>query len=149
MTHMRNGGREFLVGAALLLAGCSAASNEGSSQIRAAQREAATPQAGAFGGALTYTRPCSSDAGEPPFAGRIEQNRIVIRAARGLRINVELDADGRFAVEGVLRSHTLGTKMQSYVGRVAEGFVLVDARFVVPGYPQTECVATGRFRIAS
>lgn len=118
----------------------------------------ATPMAGApstgpasrggrFAGVLAFTQPRPREAGDPPFGGAIEGDRILIRAARGERLAAPLDAQGHFSAEGVLRQHQLGTKMQFYTGRVADGVVTVQARFVVPGYPRTECVATGRIPI--
>jgi hypothetical protein len=139
----------FLLGGATLLAGCTAASNDARPATGAAPVTRAAATAGTFSGTLTFTRHCPNEGGSPIFAGRVEQERIFIRAARGLRTNAPLDAEGRFAAEGVLRAHELGTKMQSYTGRVADGVVAVEARFVVPGYPQTECVATGRFPVNS
>lgn len=139
----------IVLSGAMLLAGCNAASNDARPATGAAPVEPGTPPAGTFGGTLTYTRPCASEEGAPPFAFRIEQDRILIRAARGVRISAPLDAEGRFTGEGVLRAHQLGTKMQFYRGRVADGVVAVEARFVVPGYLQTECVATGRFPVSS
>ena len=149
MTFIQRCAVGFLLVGATLLAGCNAASNDARPATGAAPVTRGAATAGTFSGTLTYTRPCPSEEGSPIFAGRIEQERIFIRAARGLRTAAPLDAEGRFAAEGVLRAHALGTKMQSYTGRVADGVVAVEARFVVPGYLQTECVATGRFPVNS
>jgi hypothetical protein len=156
--HQRS--REFkllasatLVMAAVLLPGCNAATERAApvavSPTPAGVGGAAAPRSGSFAGVLTYTRPCASEEGAPSIAGVIDGTRLMLRAARGVRLTAALDAEGRFAVEGVLRQHQLGTKLQIYTGRIADGVVTIEARFVVPGRPQTECVATGRMPVGN
>jgi hypothetical protein len=107
---------------------------------------------GTFGGQLAFTRPCRTPDGAPFVQGRVfaEGGRRVIglRAARGLRLRLPLDAQGRFFGQGELRPDPLGTKMQIFEGRLAEGVVAIQARFIVPGHPGTECIAEARLPVA-
>lgn len=96
-----------------------------------------------FDGRLEYVGHCDSES-PPPFIGAIKAGRIVGRTGRGKAFDWPVAADGSFGGEMELRPHKLGMKIQRYSGRVADGFVTVEAYYGVPGHPPTECRAKAR-----
>lgn len=103
------------------------------------------PVQGQFEGSLAYVSPCPGESSEPPvLRGRVVDGRISGRLPRGHSFDWLVSPDGHFSGEAVLRPHALGTKMQTYQGRVMDGTVEINVTFAVPGVRQTECRATAR-----
>jgi hypothetical protein len=111
---------------------------------------AQAPASGEFSGDLVWVTPCLSEQREgrlPPIFGIIEDGFLRLRLPRGHRLRVPITPDGSFRAEAELRPDPLGTKMQYHRGRIANGRVVIDSLYEVPGYPNTRCVSRGEFPV--
>jgi hypothetical protein len=111
---------------------------------------AQAPATGQFQGELTWVGPCPSEQREgrlPLLAGVIEPGFLRLRLPRGQAARVPIAPDGSFRADAELRQDRSGTKMQYHRGRIANGRVVIDSIYEVPGYPNTRCVSRGEFAI--
>jgi len=113
---------------------------------------AQAPASGEFQGELTWVGPCLSEQREgrlPPIFGIIEDGFLRLTLPRRHRVRVPIAPDGGFRAEAELRPDPLGTKMQHHRGRIANGRVVIDSVYEVPGHPNTRCVSRGEFPVRS
>ena len=111
---------------------------------------AQVPASGAFQGELTWVGPCLSEqrtGSLPVVAGIIENGFLRLTLPRRHRVRVPIGPDGSFRADAELRPDPLGTKMQHHRGRIANGRVVIDSVYEVPGHPNTRCVSRGEFPI--
>lgn len=127
---------------AVLLAAMLAAVSGGAS--------AQVPASGEFQGELTWVAPCLSEQRTgtlPVINGIVENGFLRMTLPRRHRVRVPIAPDGSFRADAELRPHQLGTKMQHHRGRIANGRVVIDSVYEVPGHPNTRCVSRGEFPI--
>jgi hypothetical protein len=111
---------------------------------------AQAPPSGEFRGELAWVTPCLSEQREgrlPPIFGIIEDGFLRLTLPRGHRLRVPIAPDGSFRADAELRPDPLGTKMQYHRGRIANGRVVIDSLYEVPGHPNTRCVSRGEFAV--
>ncbi|MFN6954599.1 MAG: hypothetical protein ACK4PG_07370 [Acetobacteraceae bacterium] len=111
---------------------------------------AQAPASGEFQGELTWAAPCLSEQRTgtlPVIAGIIENGVLRMTLPRRQRVRVPIAPDGSFRAEAELRPDPLGTKMQYHLGRIADGRVVIESVYEVPGHPNTRCVSRGEFPV--
>lgn len=81
------------------------------------------------------------------IAGIIENGVPRMTLPSRQRVRVPIAPDGRFRADAELRPDPLGTKMQHHRGRIANGRVVIESAYEVPGHPNTRCVSPGEFPV--
>lgn len=111
---------------------------------------AQAPANGEFQGELAWVASCPSEQRTgtlPVIAGIIDNGFLRMTLPRRHRARVPIAPDGSFRADAELRPGPLGTKMQHDRGRIADGRVVIDSVYEVPGHLNTRWVSRGEFPI--
>ena len=95
---------------------------------------------GKFSGSLT-PRNCDSNL-LVKYNGTIAKNKITLKGARRMVMSGRVKRNGIFSIQGKLRNHKLGVKLQFWSGKLVKRKLHLKLVTGVPGYPATYCTST-------